>query len=138
MNETVFPKVAPEQGGVPSIRVDMGQLEKSLRRPRSAFNFFMSGMTALLTVAALVPLFSVVFMLLARGGKTLGLRLFTQLPPAAFEQGGGFGNAIVGTLVMVGLAALISVPFGVLGACSSRRSGRTPGWRRPSGWPPKS
>lgn len=98
------------------IVVDVAQLEKSLRRPRSAFNVFMSGATALMTISALVPLFSVVFMLLVKGGERLSFSLFTQLPPAAFEQGGGFGNAILGTLVMVGLAALISVPFGVLGA----------------------
>ncbi len=55
-------------------------------------------------------------MLVIRGGKRLSLSLFSELPPTAFEQGGGFGNAVVGTLVMVGLAALISVPFGVLGA----------------------
>lgn len=96
--------------------VDLGELEKSLRRPRTAFNFLMSGLATLMTVMALVPLFSVVLMLLVRGGKRLSLSVFSELPPSAFEQGGGFGNAIVGTLVMVGLAALISVPFGVLGA----------------------
>jgi phosphate transport system permease protein len=76
----------------------------------------MSGLTTLLTLMALVPLFSVVLMLLVRGGSRLSLSLFSELPPSAFEQGGGFGNAVVGTLVMVGLAALISVPFGVFGA----------------------
>lgn len=102
--------------GPPAAPVDLGHLEKSLRRPRTAFNFIMSGVTTLMTVMALLPLFSVVFMLLVRGGKRLSLSVFTQLPPAAFELGGGFGNAIAGTLVMVGIAALISVPFGVLGA----------------------
>jgi phosphate transport system permease protein len=100
----------------PSAGVDLGELEKSLRRPRTAFNFVMSGLATLMTVMALVPLFSVVLMLLVRGGKRLSLSVFSELPPSAFEQGGGFGNAIVGTLAMVGLAALISVPFGVLGA----------------------
>jgi phosphate transport system permease protein len=116
MNETVAPAPVVKQREEPSFRIDLTQLEKSLRRPRSAFNFFMSGLTALLTIAALIPLFSVVFMLFMRGGKKLSLSVFAELPPAAFEQGGGFGNAIIGTLVMVGLAALISVPFGVLGA----------------------
>jgi phosphate transport system permease protein len=100
----------------PPAGIDLGKLEKSLRRPRSAFNFFMSGLTTVMTLMALIPLFSVVVMLLVKGGKRLSIAVFSQLPPAAFEQGGGFGNAIVGTLVMVGLAALISVPFGVLGA----------------------
>ena len=39
-----------------------------------------------------------------------------RLPPAGFEEGGGFGNAILGTLVMVAIAAVISVPLGVLAA----------------------
>jgi phosphate transport system permease protein len=55
-------------------------------------------------------------MLLYRGGKRFSLEIFYALPPTAFETGGGFGNAIVGTLFMVGLGALISVPFGVLAA----------------------
>ena len=55
------------------------------------------------------------------------------MPPAAFEDGGGFGNAIVGTLVMVGLAALISVPFGILGGGLPGRSrDRRPGWPKSS------
>ena len=56
-------------------------------------------------------------MLIVRGGARLELRACSpQLPPAGFEMGGGFGNAIVGTLVMVGIAALISIPLGVLAA----------------------
>jgi phosphate transport system permease protein len=64
----------------------------------------------------LVPLFSVVYMLLVRGIHKLSLSVFTSLPPAALEQGGGFGNAILGTLVMVGIAALLSVPLGIVAA----------------------
>jgi phosphate transport system permease protein len=95
---------------------EITELKKSLRRPRALFSFAMSSLATLLTLAALVPLFSVVIMLAYRGGKQLSLRVFTELPPAAFEEGGGFGNAILGTLVMVGIAALISVPFGILAA----------------------
>ena len=57
-----------------------------------------------MTLVSLVPLFSVVLMLLWRGGQKLSLAVFTQLPPAPLEQGGGFGNAIVGTLMIVALA----------------------------------
>src|SRR5262249_10504431 len=39
---------------------------------------------------------------------------FIELPPLPNSPGGGFGNAILGTLLMVGIAALVSVPFGVL------------------------
>jgi phosphate transport system permease protein len=40
----------------------------------------------------------------------------TALPPTAFEVGGGFGNAILGTVVMVGIGMLLSVPLGILAA----------------------
>jgi len=58
----------------------------------------------------------VLWMLIVRGGSRLSTSLFTELPPAGFEMGGGFGNAIVGTVVMVGIAAIISIPVGVLSA----------------------
>ena len=69
-----------------------------------------------MTLLSLVPLFSVVLMLLWRGGQKLSLAVFTQLPPAPLEQGGGFGNAIVGTLIIVALAVAASVPVSLLTA----------------------
>lgn len=80
------------------------------------FSVFLSTVVTVLTLLALVPLFSVIFMLFYRGGSTLAATNFWSLPPAPFEEGGGFGNALVGTLVMVGIAGLISVPFGILAA----------------------
>ena len=73
-------------------------LKKSLRRPRTLFSVLMNAVTAGLTLIALVPLFSVVYMLLVKGIQAIHWASFTSLPPAALEEGGGFGNAIVGTL----------------------------------------
>ena len=100
----------------PFADVDFSELEKSLRRPRTLIDLLMSGLVAAMTLLALIPLFSVVWMLAWHGGQKLSLSVFTQLPPAPLEEGGGFGNAILGTLVMVALAALISIPFGILSA----------------------
>jgi phosphate transport system permease protein len=92
-------------------------LQYSLRNPRTMFSASLSTITGLATLLACVPLFSVLSMLIYKGGKALTWRVFVELPPSAFEKsGGGFGNAIVGTLVMVGLAALLSIPFGILAA----------------------
>jgi phosphate transport system permease protein len=94
--------------------LDFAELEMSLRRPRTLMSALLSGLVTVMTLVALVPLFSVIFMLVWRGGHRLSLHLFTQLPPAALEQGGGFGNAIVGTLIIIALATLITVPIGIL------------------------
>ena len=96
--------------------VDFSELDRSLRRPRTFFSVAMSGLVTLMTLLALIPLFSVVLMLLWRGGSRLSLAVFTQLPPAPLEQGGGFGNALQGTLVIVALSMIMSVPVGILSA----------------------
>jgi phosphate transport system permease protein len=95
--------------------IDLQRLRKSLRRPRTLFSFLMSLFTAGLTVIAMLPLFSVLFMLLWEGGKRLSLALFTELPPAAGMPGGGIGNALLGSLFAVAIATALSVPVGILG-----------------------
>jgi phosphate transport system permease protein len=96
--------------------IDLPRLERTLRSPRTLFNYCMCVLIGVMTVVALIPLFSVLFMLIVRGGKRLGLALFTELPPAAGMTGGGIGNALLGTLLVVGIASLISVPFAILAA----------------------
>ena len=96
--------------------IDLGTLERSLAKPRNLFGFALTGLITLLTLIAIFPLFSVLITLIIRGGSRLSVELFTSLPPAAFEEGGGIGNAILGTLAMVGMAALISIPIGILAA----------------------
>lgn len=96
--------------------MDLGSLERSLRQPRSLFSYVMSFLTGAATIAAMVPLFSVLYLLIERGVASLSWVAFTDLPPSAMTEGGGFGNAIVGTLVIVAIATVISVPLGILGA----------------------
>jgi len=105
-----------EQQMNPFAGVDFADLEKSLLRPRTLMSGLLSGLVGTMTLFALIPLFSVIWMLVWRGGRKLSLLCFTQLPPAPLEQGGGFGNAIVGSLIIVILATLIAVPIGVLSA----------------------
>ena len=90
-----------------------------------------------MTLFALIPLFSVVGLLLWRGGRKLSIAAFTQLPPAPLEQNGGFGNAILGTLVIVGMATLISVPIGILSAIFLAQAKPATAWRPRCASPPK-
>ena len=83
---------------------------------RAFISFFLTAAAWLIALLGAVPLFSVIYMLVMKGGARLGLELFTELPPAGFEEGGGIGNAIQGTLVTVGIAALISIPVSLFAA----------------------
>jgi phosphate transport system permease protein len=66
------------------------------------------------TVVALVPLFLILGYLLIKGVTALDLNFFTQLPKPVGEPGGGMANAIVGTLILIGLACTIGLPIGIL------------------------
>jgi phosphate transport system permease protein len=80
---------------------------------------FKSGaMAGLLFVCALLvmaPLFLVLYFLIREGASALDWNFFTQLPKPTGEAGGGMANAIVGTLVLLAMAAVIGVPLGVMG-----------------------
>jgi phosphate transport system permease protein len=52
---------------------------------------------------------------LIKGGSLIRPSLFTQLPPAPGSDGGGIGNAILGTFTVTLLASLIALPVGVGG-----------------------
>ncbi|MEH2330406.1 phosphate ABC transporter permease PstA [Nostoc sp.] len=94
--------------------------ERSLTRSptsqRTLFNTVMTVVAFTCGVLALLPLLAVLSYVIIKGFSSLSLAVFVELPPKALQKGGGFGNAILGTLLMVGIAALISIPFGVLGA----------------------
>jgi phosphate transport system permease protein len=96
--------------------VEAPRLSQDWSDRRAIVNALLTILVWIVALLASVPLFSVLYMLISEGGARLAPELITELPPAGFEEGGGFGNAILGTLVMVAIAALISVPLGVLAA----------------------
>lgn len=73
------------------------------------------GMTSLCTLITLVPLFFILYYVAARGLTSVNLSFFTHLPKPVGEAGGGMGNAIVGSGILLALAVIVGVPTGVLG-----------------------
>ena len=102
--------------GVPETPRSLPTLNRAPFEIRALKSGFLTALTWIAALLASIPLLSVIYMLIIQGGSRLDWEALTALPPSAFEQGGGFGNAIVGTLVMVGLATLISVPIGIFAA----------------------
>jgi len=92
------------------------QLKKKNGNPRSLFGLIMTGLAGACIVITLIPLFAVLTYVLAQGVSHLNLDLLTKLPPPPGLQGGGVANAIIGTLIVVGLATVIAVPIGVMAA----------------------
>jgi phosphate transport system permease protein len=79
-------------------------------------NKMLTTLCVILSFLTLVPLFSLLYLLIKKGLPLLKLSIFTKLPPPPGLEGGGFGNAIIGTLTMVGIATLLAAPLGILSA----------------------
>jgi phosphate transport system permease protein len=85
---------------------------RSLSR-RHITNKVMVGLTYGAAFVATLPLLFILGYLLLKGTTSINFDFFTRLPPPPGETGGGMGNAIGGTLVLVGVAALIGLPIGI-------------------------
>ena len=73
----------------------------------------MTALVVVLSFTAVLALLLILGNLIAKGASSVDWAFFTQSPVPAGQSGGGVANAIVGTAVIVGLAALIGVPIGV-------------------------
>jgi len=82
---------------------------------RRAVNIVMTALIAGAFVLAMLPLFSLVFEVAKRGIPGLSLEFFTE-DARGVVGGGGASHAIMGTLVITGVAAVISVPIGIMAA----------------------
>jgi phosphate transport system permease protein len=81
---------------------------------------------ALSVVVALIPLGFILFFVLSRGIQSLNWDFFTKMPVPVGETGGGMANAIVGTLLLSGLGALLAIPIGIIsGIYMSEYAGST-------------
>ncbi|MGA2029129.1 MAG: phosphate ABC transporter permease PstA [Verrucomicrobiota bacterium] len=82
---------------------------------RKTKNAFMQTLTFVCAILVVAPLVLVFYHLIKEGFTSINWAFFTQLPKPVGEPGGGMANAIIGTFILLGQAALIGVPIGVLG-----------------------
>jgi phosphate transport system permease protein len=90
-------------------------LSGGLSRRRRATNVAMTVLIAAAFALAMIPLFSLIFEVAKRGIPGLSLEFFTE-DARGVVGGGGAAHAIMGTLVITGVASLISVPIGIMAA----------------------
>jgi len=96
---------------------------------RKLVNTIMLTLTGVCTILTVSVLFIVLGYLVVNGATSIDWAFLTQLPKPTGEVGGGMANAIVGSALMVGLAALIGLPVGFLGGIYlAEFSGKTYGF----------
>jgi phosphate transport system permease protein len=83
-------------------------------RWRKTVNAVMLGLTGVCTVAAVSTLFFILAYLVYYGASSLDWNFFTKLPLPTGETGGGMANAIVGSIEIIAMAALIGIPIGFI------------------------
>jgi len=84
-------------------------------RRRRAISRVMGALTAVAAGVIILPLVVIFAFLVYQGSAALNLDFFIHLPKPVGEVGGGMANAIVGSLMLIALAACLGVPVGVLG-----------------------
>ncbi len=82
---------------------------------RKIFNTFFTLLFSSSILIVLLPLLLIVGYLFYKGASSVNLNFFINRPAPVGEPGGGMGNAIIGSLLVVGLASLIGIPVGLLG-----------------------
>jgi len=93
---------SPVQLGVPPI---------SWRRRIT--DHLMTGVAVLTVLLVLAPLVAIFGYLVYRGLGSINWAFLTQTPKPVGEVGGGMANAIVGSMLILGIASIIGVPFGI-------------------------
>ena len=83
---------------------------------RNLWNRAMNLLVALFVIMAVLPLIAVILYVLYKGGGAITPAIFTELPPPpGLSEPMGMGNAILGTIMVTGGAALVAIPVGVGG-----------------------
>ncbi|NUS96383.1 MAG: phosphate ABC transporter permease PstA [Gemmatimonadaceae bacterium] len=108
------PTTVPQRSERPSVsqRAHAERTVRTLGR-RKVVNGLMIGLTWAAALVATLPLLFILFYLLKKGAGLVTPELFTAMPEPIGEEGGGMANAIVGTLILVGVAIVIGLPVGI-------------------------
>ncbi|MGB9698373.1 MAG: phosphate ABC transporter permease PstA [Thermodesulfobacteriota bacterium] len=88
-------------------------MERYSIKKRIFYDKLFKAIIVLLTFCSVLPLFFILFFITSKGISVINWDFFTQLPKPVGELGGGISNALFGTLILVAIACIISIPFGV-------------------------
>lgn len=94
-------------------------MEKSIAQKanyyrRKTTNVFMMSLTLLSALIAILPLLFIFYYTISKGISHLNIDFFIKMPTPVGETGGGMANAIVGTLILLGIGGGIGLPIGIM------------------------
>src|SRR6185312_2603196 len=89
-------------------------------------------LTYLLAFAIVVPLLAILFYIVRAGITKINWHFLVNIPKPVGESGGGIANAIVGSIIIILIAAVIAVPIGIMAGVylSENRKSRLAYWVR--------
>jgi len=83
------------------------------------------GIVLALSLLAVVPLILILIFIIVRGASSIDWHFLTELPKPMGEAGGGIANSIIGTLLLMVIGSIISVPLGVIAGIFLSESGKS-------------
>lgn len=95
-------------------------MEKRLEENKLSFyrrkivNVVMLSLSLLAAIITIIPLIFIFYYTISKGITYLNLDFFIHMPKPVGESGGGMANAIVGTLILIGIGGAIGIPVGIL------------------------
>jgi phosphate transport system permease protein len=95
-------------------------MEDNMKRSRffeirkKVVNIIMMSLTFIASLLAIIPLIFIFYYTISKGITYLNLDFFINMPTPVGETGGGMANAIVGTLILIGIGGLIGIPVGLM------------------------
>ncbi|MFO7031927.1 phosphate ABC transporter, permease protein PstA [Limnospira fusiformis CCALA 023] len=99
--------------------------DKTMARHRRLFGRILTVLTMVFAATVIIPLLWVLVSVFQKGAGALVFPdIFTKLPPPPGLSEGGFGHAIIGSFMTLGIATMIAVPFGVIAAIYLAEFGR--------------
>jgi len=107
-------------------------MKEPLVRRRILYDKLFKKIIILLTFCSILPMFFILFFITSKGISVISWRFLTQLPKPVGEIGGGISNAIIGTLMLIGIGTAFSVPIGILAGIflSENRKGKLASFTR--------
>jgi len=95
---------------------------------RIFFDRLFKGLVITLSFVIILPMFFILYFIVSNGISVINWGFLVSLPKPMGEAGGGISNALVGTVILIVIASIISIPLGVLTGVylSEYRRGRFP------------